>query len=303
EQTGVPAATSTEETAAPERWDRSIQVTHQGAAIGEIAVRMPAGGHLSPGRERLLLDLAAQAGVALRHVALTSELQDRLEELSTQTRQLHASRQRLVAAQHQARRRMEREIHDGTQQYLVAMSMKLRLVDQLLDRDPDRAVALLDQLSGDANAALEGLRDLARGIYPPLLTDRGVLAALDAHVRKHGIPATIVAAPEFMAGRFPQPAEVAVYFCVLEALQNATRHAPGAQMTIRLDSVDGDLEFSVQDDGPGFDPSATARGTGVQHMLDRVEALGGSLSVDSVPGRGTVVRGRIPRTIAAASPR
>lgn len=236
-------------------------------------------------------------------MALTSELQDRLQELSTQTEQLHASRQRLVAAQDQARRRMEREIHDGAQQHLVAMSMKLGLVAQLLDRDPGRAVALLDQLGGDANAALEGLRDLARGIYPPLLTDRGVLATLDAHVRKHGIAATIVAAPEFMAGRFSQPAEVAVYFCVLEALQNASQHAPGAQMTIRLGVVDGDLEFSVEDDGPGFDPSTARGGTGLQHMVDRVEALGGSLTVESAPGRGTVVRGRIPGTVAAPVPR
>ncbi|MDP9021836.1 MAG: sensor histidine kinase [Actinomycetota bacterium] len=283
-----PSATTTN------AWDRSITVTHHGEVVGQIAVALPAGDRLRPDQARLLDDLAAQAGLALRNVRLTAELRTKVEAVSAQAADLQASRQRLVAAQDAERRRMEREIHDGAQQQLVGIALKLGVVGQLLERDPAAAAEALDQLGTDADTALNDLRDLARGIFPPLLTQDGVLAALDAHIRKHDLRATIVAAPEVITGRFPAEVEVAAYFCCLEAIQNATKHAAGVAVTVRLGAEAGWLTFSVTDDGPGFDPSTCPPGTGLQNMVDRVEALGGMLTIWTEPGRGCHVTGQLP---------
>ena len=138
--------------------------------------------------------------------------------------------------------------------------------------------------------ALEDLRDLARGIYPPLLADQGLTAALEAQARKSAVPVTVEADA---IGRFPQEAEAAVYFCTLEALQNVAKYAQATSAVVRLRGDAGELRFEVQDDGLGFDPDATGYGTGVQGMADRLAALGGSLEMRSAPGEGTLVIGRI----------
>jgi signal transduction histidine kinase len=187
---------------------------------------------------------------------------------------------------------MERDIHDGAQQQLVAMAVKLGLAKGVLGRDPLRAGALLEELRAQASEAVETLRDLARGIYPPLLADQGVGAALRGHLAKVGVGAQV---KDGLGGaRFDPQVEAAVYFCIREAIQNTSKHAPGAALSIRLGAEGAALAFVVQDAGPGFDASSVRRGSGTQNMADRIEALGGSLAIESEPGKGTRVVGRVP---------
>jgi signal transduction histidine kinase/hypothetical membrane protein len=220
----------------------------------------------------------------IRIAFLNRRLQARVEEL-------RSSRQRLVTAQDNERRRLERNLHDGAQQQLVALAVKLRLVEQVIDRDAAEAKLMLEQLHGDVNDALQNLRDLARGIFPPLLADRGLAAALGAQVGKSTVPVELKATG---VGRYPQDVEAAAYFCCLEALQNVAKYAHASLVTIRLEAGGGQLRFEVLDDGVGFEPTTTARGAGLQNMADRVEALGGTLDLRSQPGRGTRLIGRIP---------
>jgi signal transduction histidine kinase len=220
----------------------------------------------------------------LRNVRLTAELQARLVDL-------RASRQRLVAAQDQERRRLERNLHDGAQQQLVALAVKQRLAEGLVRQDPDKAAQLLADLQAETAQAIENLRDLARGIYPPLLADKGLPAALEGHARKVHLPVTVEAG---VLGRYPQEIEAAVYFCCLEALQNVAKYAGASKATVQLIDDDGWLTFVVNDDGVGFDPAGTPLGTGLQGMGDRLDALGGSLDVSSRPAEGTTLTGRIP---------
>jgi len=258
---------------------RSFEVRHQGRPFGAIEVVMPSGAPLDVTRQKLVADVAAQAGLVLRNAALIEDLR--------------SSRQRLVAAQDQERRRIERNIHDGAQQQLVAIAVKLKLADSLLSSDLDRAHAMLETLRSETEQALEDLRDLARGIYPPLLADKGLPAALESQGRKSPIPVRIEADG---IGRFHQETETAVYFSCLEALQNVAKYAEASVATVRLAEADGTLMFEVSDDGRGFDPSAASRGTGLQGIADRLAALGGDLEVRSSPGAGTTIAGAVPTT-------
>ena len=264
--------------------DKAIEVRHQGELLGALTVTKPQGEPLTPAEDKLLADLASQAGLVLRNVGLTAELLQRLEELK-------ASRQRLVAAQDQERRRLERDLHDGAQQHLVALKTRLSLAKRLTERDANKAAELLSKLEADADEALETLRDLARGIYPPLLADQGLKAALEAHVRKLSIPVEVKAED---ISRYPQEIEAAVYFCCLEALQNVAKYANASRVSVRLSERDGELTFVIEDDGQGFNPATTSKGSGTQNMSDRLEALGGHLTVDTARGRGTTVTGRLP---------
>jgi signal transduction histidine kinase len=264
--------------------DRVVAVRHQGDLLGALAVTKRTGESLTPVEEKLLTDLAAQAGLVLKNVGLTAELVQRLEEL-------RASRQRLVAAQDEERRRLERNLHDGAQQNLVALKVKLGLVEMFADKDPARARATLAELKADADDALETLRDLARGIYPPLLADKGLAAALESQARKATLPVEVSAGG---IGRYPQDIEAAVYFCVLEALQNVQKYAGARAAMVSLGEVAGRLTFEVADDGAGFDIASQKKGSGTQNMADRIDALGGHLEVDSTPGRGTRVSGELP---------
>jgi signal transduction histidine kinase len=263
---------------------RAVAVRDRGDLLGALAVRKPESDPLTPAESRLLDDLAAQAGLVLRNVRLTEELRANLEELQ-------ASRQRIVSAQDQERRRLERNIHDGAQQQLVALAVKLRLADGLVDRDAQRAHDVLTQLQQDTQEALENLRDLARGIYPPLLADQGLAAALDAQARKSAVSVTLESDG---IGRYDQEHEAAIYFCALEALQNVAKYASATSVSIRLAERDGRLTFEVTDDGSGFDPKETGYGTGLQGMADRLAALEGALEVRSSPGAGTTVVGSVP---------
>jgi signal transduction histidine kinase len=268
-------------------------VRHRGDLLGALSLTKPPGERLTPAEQKLAGDLAAGAGLVLRNVRLTEELLARLEELQ-------ASRQRIVAAQDQERRRLERNIHDGAQQQLVALTVKMRLARSLAERDPAKTEAMLGQMEGETNTALEDLRDLARGIYPPLLADKGLPAALEAQGRKSGLPVSV--SPDGV-GRYPQEVEAAIYFSVLEALQNVAKYADASSVDVTLSAVNGSVRFEVRDDGHGFDPSTTGYGTGLQGIADRLSALGGSVQVRSGPGSGTTVTGEIPALPAAGTSR
>jgi signal transduction histidine kinase len=267
--------------------DRVVAVRHHGELLGALAVSKPPTEPLTPAEDELISDLASQAGLVLRNVRLTSELQARLEELQ-------ASRQRLVTAQDEERRRLERNLHDGAQQQLVSLAIKLRMARSISDKDSAKADQILAEVEREAADALEDLRDLARGIYPPLLADQGLVAALSAQARKAALSVEIVSDG---VGRYPQEIEAAVYFCCLEALQNAAKYARASRAVVRLAGDDQSLNFSVEDDGAGFDPATTPRGTGLQNMADRVEALGGRFEIDSRPGEGTRVTAKIPAAV------
>ena len=279
-----PVATWPAEADGPVEDDLAIDVRHQGELLGALSVAMPANDPMDPSKERLVSDLAAQAGLVMRNVRLTEDLRARLGDLQ-------AAQRRLVAAQDQERRRLERNIHDGAQQQLVALAVKLRLAEGLLDRDPEKARALLEELGAATNDALEDLRDLARGIYPPLLADQGLVAALEAQARKASLPVQVFGEG---IGRYPQDIEAAAYFSCLEALQNVAKYANASRAVVSLADGDGRLRFEVVDDGEGFDPAHTGYGTGLQGIADRLGALSGALSVTSAPGAGTTVSGTIP---------
>jgi len=203
--------------------------------------------------------------------------------------ELRASRRRLVEAQDEERRKIERNLHDGAQQQLVALSVQLGLLERVAD-DPELVRSMTGQIREALGDALDDLRDLARGIYPPLLADKGLAAAIEAQARKGAVPTTVTTDG---IGRFPQDIEAAVYFCMLEALQNVAKYADASSATVAMRHDDGMLEFRVQDDGRGFDPANTARGSGLQGMVDRLDAIGGTITVESRPGGGTVVLGRV----------
>jgi signal transduction histidine kinase len=260
--------------------DMSVPVVHQGQLLGAISVKMPKDEPLRPAGEQLVADVASQAGLVLSNVGLIEDLR--------------ASRQRLVAAQDETRRRLERNIHDGAQQDLVALAIKLRLAETTVNEEPARL--MLGELQADAAGALENLRALARGIYPPLLADLGLAAALNAQASKSPVP---VAVDADGIGRFGQDTEAAVYFCCLEALQNIAKYAHASQARICLQAQNGTLRFTVSDDGTGYDARHTPLGSGQRNMADRLAALGGQLEVRSAPGRGTTITAQLPSAPAS----
>jgi signal transduction histidine kinase len=259
----------------------SAPVRYQGEELGVLAVikREP----MTPVEARLVSDLAHEAGLALKNVRLTAELMQRLEELD-------ASRQRLVKAQDTERRRLERNLHDGAQQ-LIGLKLKLGRAKSMAGRDPAQVSALLDELMGETSAAIETLRELARGLYPPILVDSGLVAALGAQARRSALPVEIGAGS---LGRYAPEIEAAVYFCCLEAFQNAAKHAQASSVTVKLEEREGELQFEVGDDGRGIDPAGARSGSGIQNMADRLAALGGSLEVRAGSSGGTVIKGWLP---------
>jgi signal transduction histidine kinase len=261
---------------------RAIEVRQGDELLGALAIQKPRNEPLSPTEDKLLQDLASQAGLVLRNVRLTAELRAKIDEL-------RASRRRLVGAQDEERRKIERNLHDGAQQQLVALRMQLGLLGRLAG-DPARVETMANQLQDALQAALDDLRDLARGIYPPLLADKGLPMALEAQARKLASEAAVESDG---VGRYPQDVEAAVYFCALEAMQNVSKYAEANTTVVRLAETDGHLLFEIQDDGRGFSTDETGYGTGLQGMADRLDAIGGVLEVSSEPGQGTLVRGRI----------
>jgi signal transduction histidine kinase len=263
--------------------DQVALVSYQGETLGALSVSKRPGENLTPVEGKLMSDLAGQAGLVLRNIGLTQQLQAKLTELQ-------ASRLRIVAAADDQRRRIERDIHDGAQQQLLAIAAKLAAAESAAGQDEERERALVAQLKAETSRALQTLRELARGIYPPLLADQGLTAAVTTQAGKAPVPVEVDAAG---IGRYPAEIETAIYFCCVEALHNAARHAPGSAVRISLAEDRGQVMFTVTDDGPGFDPAAKAAGSGLRNMSDRLAALGGSCQVDTRPGRGTAVAGRV----------
>ena len=257
-------------------------VRDRGELLGALSVEMPASDPMTPDKERLVADLASQAGLVLRNVALVEELRE--------------SRRRLVAAQDHERRKLERNIHDGAQQQLVALAVKARLARQFVARDPAKTEEMLGQIEAETQTALDDLRDLARGIYPPLLADKGLGSALDAQARKAPFPVRVDADG---VGRLPQDVEAAVYFSCLEALQNVAKYAAASEATITITRSPTLLTFAVTDDGRGFDPSAMASGGGLEGLGDRLAAIGGTFDLRTAPGAGTTISGTVPITVVS----
>ena len=266
--------------------DHAAAVVHRGDLLGAVTIAKPRGEPVSPTDQKLVDGLAAQAGLLLRNQRLTAELVDLVD-------QLRASRQRLVAAQDEERRRLERDLHDGAQQQIIALKLTATAARTLLDRgDAGRASELLERLVVDTDDAVASLRELAHGIYPPLLAAEGLGPAIRSRAAK--LPMAVHVSAD--GGRFSEEVEAAVYFCVLEALQNVTKYANATNVTVQVAPDPDGLRFIVSDDGHGFDPSGTAHGRGLANMTDRVEALGGRLSIRSTPGEGTRIEASIPRS-------
>jgi signal transduction histidine kinase len=254
-----------------------VPIRYHGELLGALAIAMPRDEPLRPAGAQLVAAVAAQAGPVLSNAGLVSELRE--------------SRQRLVTAGDEARRRLERNLHDGAQQDLVALAIKLKIADGTLSDGAKEARHLFAELQADTATALQNLRDLAHGIYPPLLADLGLVAALNGQAKKSALPVTIEADG---LGRFPEDTEAAVYFCCLEALQNTAKYAGATQAAIALRAQRETLTFTVSDDGAGFDAEHTPLGAGLRNMADRLAALGGRLEVTSAPGQGTTIAGQLP---------
>ena len=241
--------------------------------------------------DRVLADLARQVGLALHNSQLDTALQTTLDEVRKQADELRESRARVVASGDAERRRVERNLHDGAQQHLVALAVNLRLAKDIIVDDQEAGLEMLDQLAGEVQETIQELRELAHGIYPPLLVDSGLVEALRAAANRSPLPVAIVADG---IGRYPSETEAALYFCCLEALQNAGKHAPEARVEIHLWEESGGLLFTVTDDGPGFDAATARHGHGYINMADRLGAIGGTVRWDSEIGKGSQVRGSVP---------
>jgi signal transduction histidine kinase len=273
---------------------RVCPITYGGDLLGLVVVERPVTEPPFAEKEDLVLtELSRQVGLALHNVNLDSALQSTLDEVRRQASELRASRTRIVAAADAERRRVERDLHDGAQQHLVALAVNVRLARDLVAEDPQAATEALDEIALEVKATVQELRDLAHGIYPPLLMDNGLPEALRAVGSRS--PLDVETSVDGV-GRFSGDIEAAVYFCCLEALQNAAKHAPDSHVQLRVWEEEGGLLFAVEDDGPGFDAAVARTGHGFMNMSDRLGAIGGSVRWDSAPGAGSKVLGSIPLT-------
>jgi signal transduction histidine kinase len=260
-------------------------VVHRGERLGELRLYARTAADLAPDARAVLDDVAHALGVVLRNARLTAQLRAQLDEL-------RASRQRLVEVHEQARRGLERDIHDGAQARLISLRLRLGLARALAGTEDQQAVReQLDLLAEEVDAAVRSLRELARGLQPPVLEQSGMAAALRAHVRDLPVPVSVAAD---RVGRYLRAVEGAVYFSCLEAVQNAVRHSGARQVSVELAADGATLRFCVRDDGTGFDRDRVGTGAGLTNIEDRVSALGGRVELDTTPGRGTRVTGELP---------
>ena len=271
---------------------RMAPVTNSGELLGFLVVERRADDEVfGEEDERVLTELARQVGLALHNVQLDSALQESLENLKQANEDLQASRARIVATGDAERRKIERNLHDGAQQHLVALAVNLRLTKDMLSDDPEGAAEMLDALADAVKETIQELRNLAHGIYPPLLMDSGLPEALRAAANRSPLGTSVSVDG---IGRYPTEVEAAVYFCCLEALQNAGKHAPDAEVRISVQETDGTLHFEVSDNGPGFDIAAAKSGHGYMNMSDRLGAIGGTVEWRSILGEGSTISGDLP---------
>ncbi len=229
-------------------------------------------------------DLTGSAGLIMRRRRLDDELEQKAEELAE-------SRRRLVGAQDDERRRLEHELNRGPQQQVVALRVQLDMAEQLArSQGVDQIADLLTQMASETQDAIDQIRALALGIYPPLLEAEGLAVAVTNLAEQIPVPVTV---EETLAERLPLDLEAAAYFCVSEAVTNAIKHGT-PPISIRLSGDHGELQFEVGDTGPGFDQATVTRGSGLDNLNDRLDALDGTIIIDSAPGRPTIVRGVLP---------
>jgi signal transduction histidine kinase len=271
---------------------RVAPISHAGELLGLVVVERPTlADAFAEDDDRVLTDLARQVGLAFHNSQLDTALQTTLDELRKQADALRESRARIVASGDAERRKVERNLHDGAQQHLVALAVNLRLAKDVITDDPTAGAELLDELVGEVQATIQELRELAHGIYPPLLVDSGLVEALRAAANRNPLPVDVVTEG---IGRYSSETEAAVYFCCLEALQNAAKHAVDAEVEVRLWEESGGLLFSVSDNGPGFDVERAQKGHGYVNMSDRLGAIGGTVRWESEVGKGSQIRGSVP---------
>ena len=267
--------------------DYSLAVEHDGELLGGLSLVASRGGTITPAEQELVQNLAGGLGLALRNARLTDDLRDQVTALA-------ASRERILAAADEARRDLERDLDMGPQQELVAVKVKLGVVKSLAETaEATQTAQVLDQLEDEVGKAIESVRDYARGVYPPLLEADGLPAAVSAEADKAAMPVRVEAGG---VERYPREVETAVFFAILEALQNSAKYAEASSATVKLSAREDRLDFEVSDDGRGFDPAAVVDGTGIPSMTDRLDSAGGTLTIESAPGRGTTVKGSVPAT-------
>jgi signal transduction histidine kinase len=272
----------------------SLPVRERGELLGALTVVSADG--LTPVEERLFAGLAAQSGLMLRVAGLRADLERQLAALEQRTAELREARRDLLTRQDAERQRLERNIHDGAQQEVLALLVNLRLAQTVSTRAPERAAALLAEQVYATRATIATLTALSQGLFPRMLTERGPVAALAAVIASGPIPVTLTSSG---LPRLSPAAEAAVYFCALEGLQNATKHSGAGQVAIDIRSVgdaSGDrVELRITDDGRGFSPDRT--GDGLRSIRDRIESLQGAVTIASAPGRGTRITAGIPMTV------
>jgi signal transduction histidine kinase len=242
---------------------------------------------------RLLVSLAGQAAAAARSLQLAEELSQRLRQIERQATELTASRDRVVTAQDAERRRIQRDLHDGVQQEVVALTAKLGLARQRLGRGDPSGERLLVDLQADLSDLLSTLREVAHAIHPPILADHGLLSAVEAQAARLPVAMAVRADAALRDVRFPPRIEATAWYALAEALSNVVKHAHATQVDVSLQQPDGRLTLEVRDDGRGFDTDA-GRGLGLTGLADRLDIVGGSLAVESAAGRGTTLRIDIP---------
>jgi signal transduction histidine kinase len=264
-------------------------VRHSGELLGLLVVEEREGEHLTPVEEELLDSLAAQAGLVLRNLGLTTELHDQLLDVSARADLLRTSRRRVVASEDVERQLLERDIHDGAQQQLVALAVNIRLVQNLLTRSPQRADELLKSLDRSVEQAATDLLEVVGG-RPRLLAQEGLIAALRSAAGTSPLPVELVSSG---LGRYSADVELALYFCCMEALQNVAKHAAAHAVVIELHGDERRVTACVSDDGRGFDVQGSGDG-GLAHMAERIKEVGGALSIRSGHQDGTTVRAEVP---------
>jgi signal transduction histidine kinase len=284
---GGPLAVGVDAAAALPDADLAAPVREADELLGVLTIAKPRGERVTDVDVDLVERLAAASGVLLRNLRLDAELAERLEEIET-------SRRRLVSAQDEARRRIEAELGGGTRVQLTTLSDRLSTLARDVDAErTPKSATLLEQLVTGTKGALDTLASLAAGVYPPRLAADGLVAALTEQTSRAAVP---IEMHESRVGRYPADVEAAVYFSVLEALQNVAKYADAANVTVRLTQDLDTLTFAVTDDGVGFDTAETTSGTGLQGIVDRLDTVNGAITIDSAPGQGTVVTGTVPIT-------
>jgi signal transduction histidine kinase len=271
----------------------AVPIEFHGVILGRIECGPRSDGPLLAEDRRLLAYFAAQAAVGVHNLHLAAELSRHVEEVRDQAAELAASRDRVVAGQDAERRRIQRVLHDGVQQEIVALSARAGLVRQQLLRADPAAAEGLAEMQRDLATMLHDVREIAYAIHPPVLSDRGLLEAIEAQSSRLAVPMAVRADPRLRGVRFGEQIEATAWYVLAEALSNVVKHASASEVEVSLSQEDGRLGLVIRDDGRGFDPGRP-RGLGLTGLSDRLDTVGGSLTITSGAGLGASVCAHIP---------